>query len=412
MNLTCIECGKTYGYDSVRYRCDCGGLIEASHDLDRAKKYSPGDFPASFITGAGGRPSGVWRYKILLPPVPESDIITRGEGGTGLYLSEKVTDYAGLPLLFLKHEGENPTGSFKDRGMTVGVSMANHLGFKKVGCASTGNTSASLACYAALCGMSCIVIIPEGKIAEGKLSQALAYGAKTYQVRGDFDKAMGMIQEYCDKKGVYLLNSLNPYRLEGQKTIIFELMEQMKWKAPDWLVTPGGNLGNTSAFHKAFMELLSIGWISKIPRFAVIQAEGAAPLYNAYKSGFKSFEPVEAHTIATAIRIGNPVNYAKARRAITQTGGLVEKVTDEEILDAKAVIDGAGIGCEPASAAALAGAKKLAAAGVMKSGEKIVCILTGSLLKDPSTTVDYHLGGHGNRFANPPVVIDSLEEIA
>jgi len=364
-----------------------------------------------------GRPfakSGVWRYRELILDIDEEGAVSLGEGNTGLYRMEAMERGCGVGEIYFKHEGQNPTGSFKDRGMTVGVSFARSLGSSHVACASTGNTSASLAAYAARAGMICSVLIPRGKIAVGKLTQAMAFGARIYEVDGDFDDAMRAVDELCQSRRIYLLNSLNPFRLEGQKSIIFETLEQLGWDPPDWLVLPGGNLGNTSAFYKAFKELLDLGLIARMPRMAVVQAAGASPLYDYYSGGFKTYRPVDAETVATAIRIGDPVNFSKARRAVEDTQGLVEKVTDEEILEAKAEIDAAGLGCEPASAASLAGLKKLAGRGVIGPEDCVVGLLTGNLLKDTDAVMRYHAGpeqGGARRRANPPRRIRSVEEI-
>jgi threonine synthase len=292
----------------------------------------------------------------------------------------------------MKHEGENPTGSFKDRGMTVAVSEAVRQGAKAVVCASTGNTSASMAAYAAQAGLRGIVFIPDGEISYGKLSQALAYGSKVIQVPGSFDDAMRIVQEASRDLGLYLLNSINPWRIEGQKTIIFEMIHQRGWEPPDWIVVPAGNLGNTSAFGKAIGELLELGWIEKVPRIASIQAEGAAPFYKMWKSGTDSLEAVKPDTVATAIKIGNPVSWEKALKVIRETDGVVEVVSDAEIMEAKAVVDASGVGCEPASAASIAGVRKLVSKGVIKSDEDLVCVLTGNLLKDSDATIGYHTG--------------------
>src|SRR5256885_1542042 len=287
----------------------------------------------------------------------------------------------------LKHEGENPTGSFKDRGMTVGVTMASLLGAQAVACASTGNTSASLASYAAQAGMRGIVFLPAGNVTVGKLAQSLAYGATTIQIDGDFDAAMQLVEQVCNELGIYLLNSLNPYRIEGQKSIGFELLQQLNWQAPDWLVLPAGNLGNTSAIGKAFRQAYQLSLISHMPRFASIQAAGANPFYRSFQQGFTMREPVQAQTVATAIKIGDLVSFTRARRVIEESNGLVEEVTDAEILAAKTIIDRSGLGCEPASAATLAGIRKLVERGVMKRDESVVGVLTGNLLKDTLTGI-------------------------
>lgn len=385
----CIRCGDTKPADEV-YVCDCGGLYEVEHvfsDIsldvfdDRLGGFSP---PWH---------SGVWRYKELVHPELDSQyIVTRPEGNTTLYKRKNISYYAGVNDLHLKHEGENPTGSFKDRGMTVGVSVALSRGATKVACASTGNTSASMAAYSAQSGLKGVVFIPEGMIAYGKLAQALAYGAQVIQVKGNFDDAMNLIREASKKLGFYILNSLNPWRIEGQKSIIFEMLHQRGWAPPDWIAVPAGNLGNTSAFGKALRELKNLGLIKKIPRIAAIQAKGANPFYNLWNSKNKQLNPVKPDTIATAIKIGNPVSWEKALRSIKETDGVVEQVSDNEIMDAKAVIDASGVGCEPASATSVAGIKKLREKGVIASDEVVVCVLTGNLMKDSDTTVKYHLG--------------------
>ncbi|MGH2480200.1 MAG: threonine synthase, partial [Ktedonobacteraceae bacterium] len=349
--------------------------------------------------------SGVWRYRELILPVDTSVIVSRPEGNTGLYPvglgqcdevragHRSIGAFAGLEQLFLKHEGENPTGSFKDRGMTVGVTMARLRGARAVACASTGNTSASLASYAAQAGVRGIVFLPAGQIAGGKLAQSLAYGATTVQIAGDFDAAMRLVEQVCNELDIYLLNSLNPYRVEGQKAIGLEILQQLDWQAPDWLILPAGNLGNTSAIGKAFRQAQQLGLISHLPRIASIQANGANPFYRSFKQSFARRERVQAHTLASAIKIGDPVSYERARRVIEESNGLVEEVSDEEILAAKSVIDRAGIGCEPASAAALAGAKKLVAQGTIRHDARVVAVLTGHLLKDSSTGMPQSLDG-------------------
>lgn len=363
--------------------------------------------------------SGVWRYKELIhPDLDKKYIVSRPEGNTNIYKRRRVSDYSDIEDLYMKHEGENPSGSFKDRGMTVGVSVAVYEGATKVACASTGNTSASMAAYAAQAGLQGIVFIPEGMIAYGKLAQALAFGAKVIQVKGNFDEAMSLIKTGSKRLGFYILNSLNPWRIEGQKSIIFEMLQQRKWEPPDWIVVPAGNLGNTAAFGKALRELKALGLIERMPRIASIQAEGANPFYRQWMSEDKKLEPMKPDTVATAIKIGNPVSWEKALRSIKETNGTVEQVSDNEIMDTKAVIDLSGVGCEPASAASIAGAKKLREKGVIAPDEEVVCILTGNLMKDSDTTIEYHLGtlwGIKATKSNKPIQVepslDSLEEI-
>ncbi len=417
--LHCISCEKTYPAAEVRFACDCGGLLDLTQPLTELKKL---DLKKTFDKRLGTHElpdaSGVWRFRELL--FDADQIQSRLEGNTRLYPAEKIGKTLDITLHF-KHEGENPTGSFKDRGMTTAITAGVAAGCGRFICASTGNTSASLASYCATAGATGIVIIPEGKIAYGKLSQALAYGAKVLQIKGDFDTAMQLVTEIGEQfdqeqpaDSIYVLNSVNPFRVEGQKTIVLELLQQLDWQAPDWIVLPGGNLGNTSAFGKAIVEAYALGLINKKPRLAVVQAAGANPFYTAFQAGFPdNFEPVEADTIATAVKIGNPKSYARAVRAIKDTDGIVVEATDDEIMDAKATIDGAGIGCEPASACSLAGLQKLVAAGTVKSGETVVGILTGHLLKDPDSTIDYHTGklaGIESKQSNQPVAIDPTVE--
>ncbi len=405
--LECVGCAARYPGLEIRYRCDCGETLDVVHDLDALREVVSLDlFDGRLGSKRPEDRSGVWRFRELVLPATAQQIATRGEGNTHLYESPQVASYVGLDALRLKHEGENPTGSFKDRGMTAGITVARMLGLDAVACASTGNTSASMAGYASLMGMRAVVFIPEGKIARGKLAQALAYGAHTIQIDGDFDTAMTLVEEVCRRESIYLLNSVNPFRIEGQKAIGFELLQDLDWKAPDWIVVPGGNLGNNSAIWKGLDELRRLALIERMPRIAVIQADGANPLYTAYTEN-RDVEPVpKAETRASAIRIGNPISWRKSLRGIRDSGGTVEQVSDQEILDAKAIVDGAGIGAEPASCASVAGTRKLVASGVIKKNDNVCCILTGHLLKDADLTVAYHLGeidGIRSTHANAPV---------
>jgi len=380
--LQCIGCGRRFDTSEVRYTCDCCELLSVERDVMPRRE----TFDARLSSRRTIDKSGVWRFREAVLEIDENEIVTHPEGATRMYKREldstrhPTTDNR-LTILF-KHEGENPTGSFKDRGMTVAMTQAKRLGARAVACASTGNTSASLAAYAAQAGLRAIVFIPSGKVSTGKLAQTLAYGATVLAIRGDFDAAMQLVREASDRLGIYLVNSINPFRIEGQKTIVWELLQDLDWNAPDWIVVPAGNLGNTSAFGKALREAFDAGWIATMPRLASIQASGANPFYRSYRDGFTERHRIAAETIASAIRIGDPVSHAKAVTAIQLTNGIVEQVTDEELMQAKREIDEIGIGCEPASATTLAGVKKLHAAGVMKEGERVVCVLTGHLLKD------------------------------
>ncbi|MCA9027412.1 MAG: threonine synthase [Planctomycetaceae bacterium] len=377
--------------------------------------------------------SGVWRFRELLPFAPPEQIVTIGEGQTILQQSDYVGKYVGLNdgCLHLQYEGLNPSGSFKDNGMTAASTHARMVGAKLSACASTGNTSASLAIYAGVTQLfRCLVFVGSGKIAYGKLSQALDYGAKTLQIEGDFDDALMQVRAVCDEAGIYLCNSVNPFRLEGQKTIMYRVLEGLGWEVPDWIVVPGGNLGNSSAFGKAFIELMQLGLIDRIPRLAVINAAGANTLYELYEQQglrWNDGRPDQAlidafyadmdaknrraNTLASAIEINRPVNLTKCLRALDACDGVVREVTDEEILHGKAQVGAGGFGCEPASGASVAGARLLRQQGVIAPSDRVVCILTGHQLKDPTATVNYHtadLDGSADSAvssANPPIVV-------
>jgi threonine synthase len=338
--------------------------------------------------------SGVWRFRELLPILDSfGNVVTLREGNTPLYLLTRSAKALGIDQLFAKHQGMNPSGSFKDTGMTAAISVAKERGFEWVACASTGNTSAAVSAYAARAGMRSLVLIPEGKIAWGKLSQAMDYGAVTCQLKTDFDGCVRVLTEIVREAPIYLLNSVNPYRLEGQKTPAFEIAEAFDWIVPDHLIVPGGNLANSSALGKGFRELHELGLVARQPRISVIQAEGANPLVRSIaRNRGEALEPVEAHTRATAIRIGNPASWRKAARVIKDTGGWCLDVTETEIAIAKAELGAEGLGCEPASAVTLAGLKKLRAQGKVASGETVVLVLTGHTLKDADYTIDFHRG--------------------
>jgi threonine synthase len=413
----CISpaCGATYDVAEVRVACErCGDLLDVEYDWDRLQP------PASleyFEQWWGQRRvptrfSGVWRFQELLPYASTESLVTVGEGQTLLQQSDAVGGYVGLRpgRLHLQYEGMNPSGSFKDNGMSAAFTHARLSGASRAACASTGNTSASLAMYSAVTRlMKAVIFIGSGKISYGKLSQALEYGALTVQIDGDFDDAMARVQEVSRDLGIYLVNSVNPFRLEGQKTIMFRVLEALRWDPPDWIVVPGGNLGNSSAFGKAFAELAKLGLISRLPRLAVINAAGADTLYELYNrrglrwnGGQADSQLVtdyyrdlderhkKADTIASAIEINRPVNLRKCIRALEVCDGVVRKVTDQEILDAKAQVGAGGFGCEPASAASVAGARLLVREGVIGPDERVVCVLTGHQLKDPTATVAYH----------------------
>lgn len=409
VSLVCAACGAAFPIAEPRYRCECGGLLDVVQPLAALRDaVSPELFDRRL--GGLGRldASGVWRFRELLGDYSDDEIVTKPEGRGNLYEDPRLTNWAGVGQLRLKHEGENPTGSFKDRGMTVGMTQARRIGARTVACASSGNTSASLAAYAATAGLSALAFVPEGKVSLAKIAQTVAYGARVIQIRGDFDAAMRLVEEVATAHGVYLLNSINPFRLEGQKTILFDALQALGWRAPDLIVLPGGNLGNTAAFGKALVELRELGMIDRIPRLVVVQAAGAAPFARAFVAGFAagSYQPVRATTLATAIQIGAPVSYQRARRAIEATAGIVTMVSDEEIMAAKAAIDRAGIGCEPASAATLAGLRRLTASGELAAESSALAILTGHLLKDAEAVAAYHGASPAPPGANPPVTIE------
>lgn len=387
--LRCERCGderKADGPESLSVRCRrCGGLCTVEHTLGES---TAAELKSSFAARRGSGSSavdrsGVWRFReLVLPSFDPAAVVTLEEGRTPLLESPALAAFADLDGLRFKHEGFNPTASFKDRGMTVAVSHAVSLGMKALACASTGNTSASLAAYAARCGCEAWVLLPRGKVAMGKLAQTRAYGARVVEVEGDFDACLRLLEETAEACGVYVANSLNPFRLEGQKTIVFELLEQLDWVAPDWIALPAGNLGNTAAFGKALVEARGLGLIARMPRLLAVQAAGAAPFAASFEDDFKQQLRLVPETVASAIRIGDPASFDRAVSAIRATGGRVSKVSDAEILEAKRAVDRAGIGCEPASAASLAGLRQARRQGVILPGETAVAVLTAHLLKD------------------------------
>lgn len=440
-----LDCAESFPVDMTLTSCPtCGSLLDVNYDWDRltvprslkefesrwSNRHNPVDF------------SGVWRFRSLLPFAPDNKIVTIGEGQTILQRAQAVGQYVGMSTgnLYLQYEGLNPSGSFKDNGMTAAITHANMVGAESAACASTGNTSASLAIYASSTQQfKVFVFVGSGKIAYGKLSQALDYGSKTLQLLGDFDDAMQRVREVAGPAKIYLCNSVNPFRLEGQKTIMYRVLEALRWEVPDWIVVPGGNLGNSSAFGKAFIELKQLGLIDRIPRLAIINAAGSNTLYRLYQEqglrwndGRPDLELVDrfyasmdaegrrASTLATAIQINRPVNLIKALRALDACDGVVRQVSDQQILDAKAKIGAGGFGCEPASAASVAGARLLREEGVIAPSDRVVCILTGHQLKDPTATVAYHTPtAESSRkmlaenditetpFANQPVVVEN-----
>ena len=381
--LACIECGhKATPFDDVIYRCPaCDGLLEVRY----------ADYPTFGDFGGEGAGEGVWRYAAALPLASGVSI---AEGNTPLYEVPKVETDVGVADLRVKHEGMNPTGSFKDRGMTVGVAVARELGIDRLACASTGNTSAALAAYGARADMDVLVLLPAGKVAAGKVAQASLHGAHILEVDGNFDACLDLVSELADRGEAYLLNSLNPFRLEGQKTIGLEILEQSKTQTgrfPDRIVLPVGNAGNTSALYKAFRELVASGAMdeSEVPKLTGVQAAGAAPFVEAIEEGWDHVERWDSvETKATAIRIGNPVNAPKALPGVRATGGTAVAVSDEAITDAQRDLAEDGIGVEPASAASVAGLRELRDRGVVDADEYVVCLTTGHLLKDPDAAAE------------------------
>ena len=446
-----LDCGATYGLDEVLYTCRrCGAMLDIRYDWSKAVVPKSLSFfesrwrTSGRSTEAQADFSGVWRFRELLPFASPEELVTIGEGRTLLQQADALAAKLGIKpgRLYLQYEGFNPSGSFKDNGMAAAFTMARRLGKRRVGCASTGNTSASLAMYSrhTPCSkggpMQAVVFVGGDKIAFGKLAQALDFGATTIQIDGDFDTCMKLVQEAADRLGLYLMNSVNPFRLEGQKTIMYRVLEGLGWEAPDWVIVPGGNLGNTSAFGKAFTELRELGLVKRIPRLAVINAAGANTLYDLHEHEKICFnggrwnrarveawyarmvdEGRRAKTVASAIEIGRPVNLPKALRSLEAMDGLVRQVSDEAILDGKALVGAYGYGCEPASGASVAGLRLLLEERVISPSDRVVCILTGHQLKDPDATVDYHRGlcadaGAGS-YANPPMhCAADLEAIA
>ena len=441
------DCAATYDVGQILTACPkCGSLLDVTYDWNSVPvPMSLSEFERRWTTRLNPVDySGVWRFRELLPFATDEQIVTIGEGQTILQKNDLLARQCDMKAghLFLQYEGMNPSGSFKDNGMTAASTHARMVGAKMTACASTGNTSASLAIYAGVTGhFQCIVFVGSGKIAFGKLSQALDYGAKTIQIRGDFDDALARVRDICAKHPIYLCNSVNPFRLEGQKTIMLRVLEGLGWQIPDWIVVPGGNLGNSSAFGKAFMEMKALGLIDRVPRLAIINASGADTLDEfvndgklVWNNGRPNADQISsryttmdrdnerASTLASAIEINRPVNLDKALRALSVCNGIVRKVSDQEIIDSRARIAATGFGCEPASGATIAGVLKLRKEGVIHADDRVVCILTGHQLKDPDLTMAYHSGDPqlmskkltpagvtSTPFANPPVVVDNDE---
>jgi len=443
-------CAAAFDTAEILFSCPrCGSLLDVCYDwnachVPKSLRFFDERRGSGSMRHGNPDASGVWRFRELIPIAPVDELVAIGEGSTLFQQADELAAHVGLNTgrLFLQYEGFNPSGSFKDNGMAAAFTIARRLGRRRVACASTGNTSASMALFASHVAtlykrpMQAIVFVGGEKISLGKLAQALDYGATTLQVEGDFDACMSLVQEAADRLNLYLMNSLNPFRLEGQKSIIYRILEGLSWEIPDWIIVPGGNLGNTSAFGKALLELRELGLIPRIPRLAVINAEGANALYELhevhgvrYNRGQWDVDRVSAYfstleregrrakTVASAIEIGRPVNLHRALRSLEAMNGVVRQVSDDAILDAKALVGRYGYGCEPAGAASIAGLQLLKSQQVIDRSDRVVCVLTGHLLKDPDAALDYHLVTDGDtnsrRFANPPHrVRPEIEEIA
>lgn len=436
----CIEpsCAARFELNERIYVCpNCGGLLDVVQELTTDPEQLQTLWTRRLASFEARDRSGVWRYRELLPFADDAPIVSLAEGNTPIYDAPVCAAYCGLQALTIKHQGCNPTGSFKDTGMTVAITQALILGVQTVVCASTGNTAASLAAYAARAKLLCAILVPQGQISHAKLAQSLDYGAAVLELDGNFDDAMRVIRELADEESIYLVNSINPFRIEGQKTVAAELLHQRGWRIPDHVVVPGGNLGNSTALGKGFGELKDLGLIDRLPRLSVVQAQGAAPFANLFKSvavnaaaaapdwnDWPALTPIEhPHTLATAIKIGAPVSWRKALRAVLASGGTVLTVSEQEMANAKAIIGREGVGCEPASASTVAGIRRLVADGVIEPGEDVVAVLTGHVLKDTDYAIKYHeqkLFTEGDATANrrklagtyrnPPALVKATKE--
>ena len=415
----CIAgCSEQYSLKDILYRCPrCGNLLEVRHDLDRLRQRAPGDWKETFdkryLRTQWPYGSGVWgKREWVCPDVTDDNVVSTFEGGTNLFWAERLGEKIGVPDLWIKQCGNSHTGSFKDLGMTVLVSMVRQMiaegkDIPAVACASTGDTSASLAAYCAVAGLQAIVFLPKGKVSNAQLIQPIAHGALTLSLDTDFDGCMALVQEVCSRHNIYLANSMNSLRIEGQKTISIELVQQFDWEVPDWVIIPGGNLGNVSALGKGFMMMRELGLISKLPRIACAQAQRANPLYLSYLKGFEDFQPMQAQpTLASAIQIGHPVSVQKAIAALREFNGVVEQATEDELANAAAWSDRTGLFNCPHTGVALAALFKLARRGDINKGDRVVVISTANGLKFPEFKIRYHesrLADVGSRHTNLPV---------
>lgn len=426
MKAICVRCQQETDLTSMKYVCGCGGLLEIIRDCRHLDiEYLKREFASRLSERNTIYASGVWRYKELIAPeIPDEAIVSKLEGNTGLYETELACNYAGIRRLWLKAQSENPSGSFKDNGMTAAVSHSRYLGYKRLACTSTGNTSSSLSMYAAIAGLEAVVLVPDRDISLNKVLQTTAYGAEVCAFNGTYDDGIRFLEQHGERLGLYICNSINPLRIEGQKSIIYEIAQNLEWELPDWIIVPGGALSNASALGKGLHDLFTLGFIPKLPQVAIVQAEGASPFHRMAQAALATaadtaatppdqsaaapqFDAAPAfpfiaephpQTRASALNIGNPPSWYKAWRMLEQTNGVTVSVTDDEIMQAKAVIDRSGIGCEPASASALAGLRKLARQGAIHPEQTAVCILTGHLLKDTEAIREYHLEGQWGHF--------------
>jgi threonine synthase len=401
VELVCSECAASLGDDTIT--CErCGGLAAFRPALGQDAASLRATWSERRSSNDALDLSGVWRFRELLPPIAAGNVVTLRENAVPLYTARQGAAYAGASKLAYLHLGMNPTASFKDAGMTVAISRAKQRGARVAICASTGNTAASMAAYAARSGLAAIVLVPRSGVSEAKMAQTLDYGATVATIDGDFDRALEVVRS-LDPARVAIVNSVNPYRIEGQKCAAFALLDLRDWRAPDWIVLPGGNLGNTSAIGKGLREALALGLIDRLPRLAVVQASGAAPFARAFRTG-EPLVPVHAETTATAIKIGAPASWKKALGEVQAGGGVVLDVSDDEIADARAVIGRDGVGCEPASAASLAGLRRLRAEGTIEADADVVLVLTGHVLKDGAYAARYHASAapYANHIVDAP----------
>ncbi len=410
--LYCIACDTVHAPDTHTFACKaCGDLLEVRHDVAAQQSQYPNlkkTFDERMASFDLPYVSGVWRYhELILPDLHPDKIVSLPEGNTPLYRRDRIEEFVGAKTVYIKHEGQNPTLSFKDRGMTAGVSWANHLGVKRVACASTGDTSAAMAAYAASAGLPGVVLLPHEKISVEQLAQPIGYGARVLSLRTDFDGCMALVQQLTESGEIYLLNSMNPWRIEGQKAITIEALHQLRWQVPDWFVIPVGNAGNITAMGKALLELYELGLIDRLPRIAGVQVQAANPFFQAYQQGFKQRVSITAQaTVASAIQIGNPVSFDKAREMIARLSGVVTEVDDALAMEAKAVAEASGVSICPNSGTALAGTKRLRDEGVIAASDSVVVIATAHGAKFSKATIEYH-NNPAAQASNPPRVLDA-----